>query len=168
MLKNNLSPNSKVWVYQSNRKFTEAEAIVIIEKIKQFVSQWTAHKMEVTGDGGLLYNRFIVLMADETNVGVSGCSVDSSVHFIRSIGHEFSVNFFDRWQIAYKSGEDVLSCTREEFETLVSTGIVQDETIVFNNLVHTKTDFENKWQLPYKNSWLKNLSAAHTSFNSIL
>lgn len=167
-MNNQLSATSKVWVYQSSRKFTDAETLLINEKIKGFVNQWTAHKLEVTGYGALLYNRFVVLMADETEVGVSGCSVDSSVNFVRSLGSEFSVNFFDRWLIAYKKGGEVLSCPRAEFEQLVLSGEVHDETTVFNNLVQTKADFETKWQIPYKQSWLKNLSAANTSFSSVL
>ena len=167
-LNNQLSPLSKVWIYQSNRPFTETEAAILTERINSFVKQWTAHKLEVSGDGALLYNRFIVLMADETHVGVSGCSVDSSVHFIRNIGTEFNVNFFDRWNIAYKKNGEVLSCSREEFSKLVETGIITDETIVFNNLVQTKAELETKWEVAYKNSWVKNLGAVNTSFSSVL
>ena len=167
-LNNQLSPESKAWVYQSSRLFTDAEAIVITDKIKGFVNQWTAHKMEVTGEGILLYNRFIILLADETHVGVSGCSVDASVHFIRNIGQDFKTNFFDRWLIAYKQHDEVHTAPRAEFEKLVESGEVNDETIVFNNLVQTKAELESTWQVPFKDSWLKNLSAAHTSFNSIL
>ena len=167
-LNNQLSPLSKVWIYQSNKAFNETEAAILIERINGFVKQWTAHKLEVSGDGALLYNRFVVLMADETHVGVSGCSVDSSVHFIRSIGNEFNVNFFDRWNIAYKKNGEVLSCAREEFSKLVETGIITDDTIVFNNLVQTKAELETQWEIAYKNSWVKNLGAVNTSFSSVL
>lgn len=163
-----MSPLSRVWVYQSNRAFTDAEAIIIADRINSFVKQWTAHKMEVTGFGVLAYNRFIILAADETHVAVSGCSVDSSVKFIRELGNELQVDFFDRWLVAYKTGEEVFSCSREEFEKLVQSGLVNDDTIVFNNLVQTLAEFESKWQVPYKNSWLKNLSAEHSTFNLVL
>ena len=165
---NSLSPLSKVWIYQSNRLFTESEAATVTHKINEFVKAWTAHKLQVSGAGVLLYNRFIVLMADESQVGVSGCSVDASVHFIRAIGQEFEVNFFDRWNIAYKKDEEVLSCPRAEFEQLVEQGAITDNTTVFNNLVQTKAELETKWEITYKDSWLKNLSAAHTSFSSVL
>jgi hypothetical protein len=167
-LNNHLSPASRVWVYQSTTEFTPEQAAAISEKITSFVNQWTAHKMEVTGDGALLYNRFIVLMADETEVGVSGCSVDSSVHFVRQIGAEFGANFFDRWNIAYKKGEAVLSCNRDEFEKLVALGEIKEDTTVFNNLVQTKADFDTKWQILYKDSWLKNLAPADKSFGLVL
>ncbi len=167
-LTNSLSPKSRVWIYQSTKEFTPEQAAAISEKITAFVNQWTAHKMEVTGAGGLLYNRFVVLMADESEVGVSGCSVDSSVNFIRQLGSGFNANFFDRWNIAYKKGNDVVSCSRDEFESLVATGDIKPETVVFNNLVQTKAEFETKWQVSYKDSWLQNLAPADKSFGIIL
>ncbi len=168
MINNNLNMGSRVWVYQSNRALTPAEAPAITGRIREFVNQWTSHKVGVEGDGGLLYNRFIVLMADDQAVSVGGCSIDSSVRFIKSLEKEFNANFFDRWNIAFKRENVVHSCHRNEFEQLVSKGEVHDETIVFNNLITTKKQLLNEWEIPYKNSWLKNLPAAHTSFNSIL
>jgi hypothetical protein len=141
---NNLPDSSKVWIYQSSRKFTDNEVSVINEKIKQFLSGWNAHKVEVVGDGKLLYNYFIVLMADEERVGVSGCSIDSSVHFIKALGLEYKTNFFDRWNLAYIKDGEVKSCHREDFEKLLDLGEINDDTI------------------------LKNLRGAHISFSSIL
>lgn len=165
---NSLPDSSRVWIYQSSRKFTAGEANAINVKIKQFLFQWNAHKVEVAGDGRLFYNYFIVLMADESKVGVSGCSIDSSVHFIKSLGNEFNTNFFDRWNLAYMKGEEVIGCHREEFEALLNTCEIKEDTIVFNNLLDTKGDFNSKWQVPYKDSWLKNLRGAHVAFSSIL
>ena len=130
--------------------------------------QWTSHKAGVIGDGKLLYNQFVVLMADESQVGVSGCSIDSSAHFIKALGTEYKSNFFDRWNLAYRKGDEVLGVHRDEFERLLNTGEINDDTIVFNNLLHTKGDFITKWQVPYRDSWLKNLRVAHISFSSIL
>lgn len=168
MIENKLSPNSRVWVYQSVRSFSPSEAIFATEKIAGFTAQWTSHREKVHGDGVVLYNRFIVLMADEQQVGVGGCSVDSSVHFIQNLQKELNTNFFDRWNIAYVDGDEVKSCNRDEFSKLVVDGTVNDETIVFNNLVQTKADFETKWKVPYRNSWMKNLQTANVPFASVL
>ena len=167
-IQNSLPPCSKVWIYQSTRLFTEGEAGTVRDKIKQFVAEWNSHKAGVIGDGELLFDRFIVLMADELQVGVSGCSIDSSVHFIKSLGNEYGTNFFDRWLIAYKKGDSVTTCKREDFEKLIDAGEITDDTIVFNTLLNTKKDFDSKWEVPYSESWLKNLRSSHISFNSIL
>jgi hypothetical protein len=165
---NNLPNSSRVWIYQSSRKFSDHEASAISEKIKRFLAGWNAHKVEVAGDGRLLHNLFLVLMADENQVGVSGCSIDSSVHFIKLLGAEFNANFFDRWNLAYIKNGEVINCNREEFEKRLDLGEINDSTTVFNNLLQTKGDFNTKWQVPYRDSWLKNLRGAHVSFGSIL
>jgi hypothetical protein len=165
---NSLPGSSRVWIYQSSRKFTAGEAATLRQKVKDFVSQWTSHKVGVVADGDLLHELFIVLMADESKVGVSGCSIDSAVHFIKALGHEYRTNLFDRWNLAYQKGNEVIGCSKEDFEKLVLSGEIADDTHVFNNLVTTKSDFETKWKIPYAQSWLKNLKAAHTSFSSIL
>jgi DNA phosphorothioation-dependent restriction protein DptG len=168
MIKNLLPSNSRVWVYQSIRKLSSQESRELEAKIKQFVSSWTSHKEGVVGDGTLLYDRFVVLMADEDQTLVSGCSLDSSIHFVKGLEKEVGTSFFDRWNVAYKKDGEVSSCNLSEFGKLIQNGHIQDDTIVFNNLVQTKKDFENKWQIPYKDSWLKNIEATHTSFSSML
>ncbi len=165
---NLLPAHSRVWVYPSTRAFNQAEAAAVSERIQQFVKNWTAHKLQVAGDGALLYNRFVVLMADTSEVEVSGCSIDSSVHFIRSLAADFQTDFFDRWNMTYEQDGEVLSCSREQFERLVEEGVITDETPVFNNLIQTKAELENKWRIPFKNSWHKNLPPLAGAFTGLL
>ncbi len=168
MISNSLPANARVWIYQSNRAFAEQEMAEIDLRLKDFVKQWTSHKVGVEGDGAILYNRFIVLMADEEKVKLGGCSIDSSVHFIKGLERDYGLNFFDRWNIAYLQGDKVLSCNRADFEKLVDEGKVTEETIVFNNLVSTKQQLQTTWQTTYGKSWLKNLAPVNTGFTSIL
>jgi hypothetical protein len=166
-LDNDLSPLSKVWIYQSSRLFSSDEVDALRQHVKDFASRWTAHGEPVKADGEVLYDRFIVLMADERSF-VSGCSIDASVNFIRSLGKEYDTNFFDRWLIAYLKDGEVQQCGKQDLDKLLNTGEIDDETIVFNNLVQTKKDFEEKWQMPYGESWLKALRGTHTPFTSVL
>lgn len=168
MINNNLPDTSRVWIYQSTRPFTAGEAIEINESVATFVQQWTSHKAGVRGDGQLINTRFVVLMADEDFEKPSGCSIDSSVRFIKELEQRYNTNFFDRWNIAYVKDGEVLSCTKEELPALLQSGSITDDTIVFNNLVQTKAELNTKWQVPYKDSWLKRIATAHTSFSSVL
>lgn len=145
-----------------------AEAITIRRHINSFVEQWTSHKVGVTGWGDLLHNRFVVLMADEDEVKPSGCSIDSSVRFVKGLEQEMNTRFFDRWNIAYLKDGEVLSCNKEELCKLLESGEINDDTIVFNNLVQSKAELLNNWQVPYSQSWLKRVAAANTSFSSVL
>lgn len=144
---------SRVWIYQSNRPFTADEVALVQRDIAAFVSGWTAHKLKVSAGGELLYNRFVVLAADEREVGVSGCSIDSSVHFIKELAARFGVDFFDRFNVAYRLGDEVRSANRNGFEALLANGQITPDTIVYNNLIETLADLRTKWQVPFKDSW---------------
>jgi len=147
------SPDSKIWIYQSTRELSEPETAKLQPLLNQFAATWTAHNQQLKAVANILYNRFIVLMVDESQAGASGCSIDKSVNFIKSVQEEFGIHLFDRFNTAYYEGDKILSASREAFEELLKTGKVNSETIVFNNLVANLNDFNNKWQVPLKNSW---------------
>jgi hypothetical protein len=148
-----LPSTSRVWVYQSNKVFTPDQAASVQRDIAAFVSGWTAHKLKVAAGGELVYNRFVILAADEREVGVSGCSIDSSVHFIKELGAKYGVDFFDRFNVAYKIGNEVDSANRAGFEAFLAQGAITPDTLVYNNLVETLTDLHTKWEVPFKESW---------------
>ncbi|WP_299285880.1 ABC transporter ATPase [uncultured Mucilaginibacter sp.] len=147
------SPASKVWVYQANRELSEIETAQLQPQLDQFASSWTAHNQQLKAAAQLVYNRFIVLIVDESQAGASGCSIDKSVRFMQDVEQEFGINLFDRFNTAYLKGDKIQSATREELEELLRTGKITGETIVFNNLINNLQDFETKWQVALKNSW---------------
>jgi hypothetical protein len=149
----NISENSRIWIYQSNRPFTSAEEQEIDKTLDEFVSQWQAHGNELTAKAEIRYNRFIILMVDESQAGATGCSIDKSVNLMKEIEKSFGVNLFDRFNIAYKENQQVLSIDRNGFEGLISEGKITPDTIVFNNLVATVKDLNTKWEVPFKESW---------------
>jgi hypothetical protein len=148
-----ISKNSRVWIYQSNRPFSLHEEHRIKQKLDGFISQWEAHGSKLTAKVEIHYNRFIMLMVDEEQAGATGCSIDKSVNLMKHIEEEFDINLFDRFNIAYRDSSGIHSCTREEFEKLVSEDKITENTIVFNNLVQTVSELESKWEVPFKNSW---------------
>ncbi|MGI4804828.1 MAG: hypothetical protein ACRYFL_08670 [Janthinobacterium lividum] len=147
------SPASRIWVYQANRELTETEIVKLQPLLNQFAQSWTAHNQQLKAAAQIVFNRFIILLVDESQAGASGCSIDKSVHFMKEVESEFNINLFDRFQTAYFSGDEIKTANREAFETLLREGKVNAETIVFNNMVSTLADLESKWQVPLKNSW---------------
>lgn len=147
------SPQSRVWIYQSDRKFTSLEETAILEILSAFTNQWKAHGNELLAKAEIRYGYFIIITVDETQAGVTGCSIDSSVRLIKEIEQEFHVDLFNRFNIAYKLEDQVKVQGKEDFETLVNIGKVTPETIVFNNMVQNLSELENKWEVPFKDSW---------------
>ena len=101
LLDGNFHPDSRVWIYQSNRLFSVSEALQVEEMINQFIHNWLSHGVPVKGTAHLFFGQFIVLVADETATGVSGCSTDSSVRLVKEVEKTFGVNMFDRTTLAF-------------------------------------------------------------------
>jgi hypothetical protein len=147
------SENSRVWVYQADRKLNDTETQQLQQQLNSFTQSWTAHNNALKAGAEIRYNRFIVLVVDESQAGASGCSIDKSVNFMKQVEQHYNINLFDRFNLAYRSGEEVLSAPRAQFEELIKQGTINQHTIVFNNLVQTLAELNTKWEVPFKNSW---------------
>lgn len=155
--------HSRIWIYQSNRFFTDAEATALQKAAKEFAAQWTSHKVGVAGDAAVLHRLFLILAADENVTGVSGCSIDSSVHFVRSVEKQYNVSFFDRNKVAYVKDGEVCLTGVSELQTTAQQGILSQNIGVFNNLVNSLGRLKTDWIQPYHQSWVKNYQPAGIS-----
>ncbi len=147
------SKNSRVWIYQSDKKLADTVVQQIQERLNNFTAEWTAHNNQLKAKAEIRYNRFLILIVDETQAGASGCSIDKSVNFMKRLEQEFSLNLFDRFNLAYRDADEVLSLPRHDFEDLLKQGSINTNTIVYNNLVQNLTELETKWEVPFKDSW---------------
>ncbi len=147
------SPQSRVWIYQSNREFTTSEVAEIQEKLDAFTAQWKAHGHQLVAKAEIFYNYFIVITVDERASNVTGCSIDASVRILKEIEETYNLDLFNRFNMAYMMDDKVVSLTKEDFETLVSIKKVTPDTIVFNNMVQTLEEFQTKWKVPFAQSW---------------
>lgn len=147
------SPQSKVWIYQSDRAFTDQEVSALQQQLNDFTAQWKAHGHQLQAKAEVLYHYFLVFIVDEATAGASGCSIDASVRIVKGLELEYGVDLFNRFNMAYKVDDQVVVVNKEDFETLISIKQITPESIVFNNMVTTLADFETKWEVPFKESW---------------
>jgi hypothetical protein len=154
LLPEDFAPDSRVWVYQSSRLFSLSEALDIEDLLNVFVANWNSHGAPVKGFATLFFGRFLILMADESATGVSGCSTDSSVRLMKAIEQKFGVSMFDRQSLAFLRNEKIELIPLGQFAYAVENGFIGPDTPYFNNLVQTKSELENKWHIPVRESWL--------------
>jgi hypothetical protein len=164
LLDNNFHPDSRVWIYQGNRIFSLNEALEIEEMLEEFTQQWKSHGTPVKGEAHLFFGQFIVLIADETATGVSGCSTDSSVRLIKDIEQRFTVNMFDRTTLAFVVKDKVQLLPLSQLQYAAENGFITADTLYFNNLVLTKEELETNWIVGVKDSWLK----SKVSFSKVI
>src|SRR3982750_288971 len=162
LLPDNFSPQSRVWIYQSSRMFTLSEALEIEALLNKFSSEWRSHGDEVDAYANLFFGQFIVLMADEIRTGVSGCSTDSSVRFIKHLGEQFRADFFNRTNLAFIVKEKIQLLPMNQLHYAMDNYFIDENSLYFNNLVQTKQELENNWIIPVKDSWLSKKMTANS------
>jgi hypothetical protein len=157
----NFHPSSRVWVYQSSRLFLISEAFEIEEMMNSFVENWNSHGTPVKGYANLLFGQFIVIIADETATGVSGCSTDSSVRLIKQVEEKCKVDMFNRQNLAFVVNEKVQTIPMSQLKYAFENNFINAETLYFNNLVTNKEALLTEWMIPVKDSWLAGRLSIH-------
>lgn len=150
-----LPESSRIWVYQASRPFTAEELSQIEPRVESFLTQWTVHGSNLHAGYELKYNRFLIFGLDQGINSASGCSIDSSVHFIQDLEREYNVELLDKMNVSFKQGEYITYKPLIDFKKMVKSRSVSPKTIVFNNLVNTKAELEHDWEVPLQESWHK-------------
>jgi len=150
---NTISSDARVWVYQANRKLTSEEHQRVVSKGRHFIENWGAHGQPLTASIEVLQDYFLIVSVDHYLQLPSGCSIDASVGFIRDIGEELQINFFDRSLVPLWMDESVFMVPLTELKKKIKEGKIDGDTTLINTLVQKKSELTN-WFIPIKNSWL--------------
>ena len=149
----NLPEESRIWIYQSNRKFSDAEFAEIDTAVQAFLESWAAHGTGLEASYQLKYNRFIILAVNQDVQMATGCSIDASVEFIQSLEKKYSVDLLDKMNVTFKLGEHIAHKPLLDFKKMVKDKAVTENTIVFNNLVNNVQEFNESWEVAAADSW---------------
>lgn len=150
---NTLPEHSKVWIYQSNRRFTADELELVGAKTSEFLAQWAAHGTGLQAGFELKYERFIVIAVNQEEQSATGCSIDASVRFIQELEQELGVELLDKMNVAFKQGDFVNFKTLLDFKAMAKSGAIGKKTTVFNNLVTDIAEYNENWEVPASESW---------------
>ncbi|EGV45006.1 ABC transporter ATPase [Bizionia argentinensis JUB59] len=150
---NTLPEESRVWIYQANRTFTDAEIEEIKAKLDIFVTNWAAHGSDLQAGYTIEYKRFIVLALNQSINKATGCSIDASVNFIQELEKDYNVDLMDKMNVSYKQGDFIAYKTLTDFRKMAKDRSVSKNTIVFNNLVNNIAEFKEYWEVPASESW---------------
>ncbi len=148
-----LPDSARIWIYQSNRNFTEEELQEINDLLTQFLAEWTAHGAALEAAFEIRYNRFIIIGLDQSNAAASGCSIDTSVHFIQGLEKRYGVELMDRMNVSFKQGDYITYKSMSDFKKMAKAKAISKNTIVFNNLVANKQEYLEHWEVPASESW---------------
>lgn len=145
--------DSRIWVYQSDRKFSDEEVAEIQSDLHSFLNNWSAHGQGLESSCLLKYNRFIIIAVNQEVQAATGCSIDASVQFIQSLEQKYKVDLLDRMNVTFRTGEFIAYKSLIDFKKMAKAKSVAPTTIVFNNLVNTIEEWQDFWEVPANESW---------------
>lgn len=144
---------SRIWIYQSNRKFSDAEVTEITAGLTAFIENWSAHGTPLEASFIIRYQRFIVIAVNQDVQQVTGCAIDASVAFIQELEQKYHIDLLDKMNVTFKNGEHFAHKSLVDFKRMAKEKAVTAHTIVFNNLVTTIEEFQESWEVPASESW---------------
>ena len=150
-----LEGSSKIWIYQSNREFSEKEVAEISHSLENFIGSWKRHGDDLKASYQIKYNQFIVLAVDEIYNEVSGCSIDASVNLMKQFEQKFAVDLTNKLNISFKDNHNINVVSMADFQNYAKQQKITSNTVVFNNMVTNKADFEQNWEVTADKSWHK-------------
>ncbi len=147
-----LPDQARVWLYQSERALTSGEQQIILDAGRRFIDQWVTHGQTLIASITVIDNFFIAIAVDDRNLP-SGCSIDSSVDFVRTIGNHLNLDFFGRTNIPLQVDGKIELMPLAELKQKLKLGEIDHNTLVYNTLSANIAELK-KWVIPLKNSWL--------------
>jgi len=147
---------ARVWIYQADKPFDESDISRINEEIDRFCEQWTSHNKDLHAIGGVMHDQFIVLVVDESQTSTSGCSIDKSVAFVKSLEQKYNRRLLERDRLAWlDENEQIHTIKLADLPAAIKEGKLNYNTKVFDNLVANRKDYLTRWTVPLGNSWVK-------------
>lgn len=155
----NFKSSDKVWVYTSPVLLSEEQKGYILSKAEEFLNDWESHGAKVKGEIGVAYDHFVIIVADDCDGSMCGRAQDAQIRFVKELGAELGLDLTDRMQMAYRSPvtNEIEVKKMNDFRADVALGEINENTIVFNNMVTTFGEFNSGWEIPLKESWHKQL-----------
>lgn len=155
-----LPDHTRLWIYQASHQLADEDRDEMQVKLNEFCQNWSSHGKPLKCAATILYNTFIIIGVDEISQSASGCSIDSSVDFIKELEEDHEVSFFEDLVFATLQDGEVRLHDMETFKEKYKDGSIDEETLIFNNQVKTKSEYERIWIIPLKRSWQLNFIKA--------
>nr|WP_287937517.1 hypothetical protein [Algoriphagus sp.] len=149
-----LPAHSRVWIYQAERILTEKEIEIVKQRLTRFCEGWNTHGNGMPTSFDIFDQQILILAVDESGLGASGCSIDSSVKVLKELESMLGVNLTDQGKVSVRnSSGDLKVFPALGLKSKVQAGELTLEQEVINPLIRTKADLHQLWQ-PVRNSWL--------------
>lgn len=152
---NTLPKDARIWIFPSNRILSSSEVNLIETRCSSFLKSWTAHKMDLDAAFSIIDQAFLIISVDENNTGASGCSLDKLHQFVKELGSELTVSFFERLNVTLiLENGDTAILPLKDVEKKIQHAEITAETKVYDITLLNVEDLKTKFNVPLGDTWL--------------
>ena len=145
---------ARIWAYQAERQFTPDESKKIHQTLEEFCKGWNSHGNLMPTSFQVVDNQIVILAVDESQLGASGCSIDSSVKTLKILENQLNINLTDQGKVSFKrQGGRIYTSSALGIKSKVNNGEITSDSLVINPMIRTKKDLERIW-IRANESWL--------------
>jgi len=150
-----LPTSARIWVYTSERLFSEQEQNLISLKFEHFLDSWQSHQLDVRSSFEIKENRFLIVAVDESYHGISGCGIDKSLHFVQELESELGISLTNKTNVVFEKDEAQIVLPFVQIKSATSEGIISSENFYFNTLVVNLGELRTNFKINVKEGWVK-------------
>ncbi|MBP6183557.1 MAG: hypothetical protein KA479_01360 [Saprospiraceae bacterium] len=151
--------SSRLWIFQSVEPFKLNDHQLLELIVRPFLAQWKAHQQQVLAKAEILYDHFLVVVADESQTPVSGCAGDALHHMIQDVALRMEKNLLDRLALPIITNHRIHFYSRKSILNAIADGELSETLLLIDPTVKTLGEWKNRWIVPLKGSWVATLKA---------
>lgn len=146
--------SERIWIYTLSRPLEAHEIEELKGLCRQFVSGWTAHEVSLDASYELYKDRLLIFKVNEAKYNASGCSIDKQLRFVKELENKFKVELLNRLLVAYETNGGVEVVKQSAVPGLLEAHVLNENTVVFNNVISSSDELDSSWRLPLRSTWL--------------
>lgn len=144
----------RIWIYTLSKELTNEQLVDFKNRCQCFVNDWTAHDVSLDASFDLYQNRLLIFKVNEDKYNASGCSIDKQLRFVKELEQAFSIELLNRLLVAYENNHQVEVVKASQIKELLTSNIINANTLVFDNTITESAQLANKWKQPLQATWL--------------
>lgn len=144
---NNISSNSRIWIYGSKIILSKDFQSNIINSLRQFLDSWEYHKNPLRSAVSIFENRFVIIALDDKEYGVGGCSIDSLQRMIQEIERRLDISLLDRLNVFCKINEEIRCINVHDLKIHAN-----EDTLFFDLTLQRKSELSS-FLKPIRDGW---------------
>lgn len=149
-----LPADARVWIFAASEPLTGEKSSALLGAADEFLSDWNAHGLPLTCARDWRDDCFLAIAVDQRDAHASGCSIDGLFRVLQRLESSLGTALVGGGRVFYRQADGSIACvSRSEFASRAGSGLIADETRVFDTSVASASAYRERFEQPAAQSW---------------